>query len=61
MPRADAERVRAAKAFGSVARLRDVWAREPARVERLRTEWPGLVDAVEHLIALVRWDLLDGR
>lgn len=54
--RADPERVHTARLWGSVARLRDVWAQDPEQVARVRAQWPGLADAIDRLVELVRWD-----
>lgn len=54
--RADPARVREARVWGAVARLRDVWTSDAEQVARLRRDWPGLVEVVDRLVDLVRWD-----
>lgn len=54
--RADPAKVREARLWGAVARLRDVWVGDAEQAARLRAEWPGLAEVVDRLVELVRWD-----
>lgn len=54
--RADPTRVREARVWGAVARLRDVWVGEADQAARLRRDWPGLAEVIDRLVDLVRWD-----
>lgn len=54
--RADPAKVREARLWGAVARLRDVWVGDAEQAARLRAEWPGLAEVVDRLAELVRWD-----